>query len=852
MRFVALRPWALLIGPFAFACVPEPRSLAPEPPPPAPAAPEKAPAPKPKAFAYPPAPPGNVVDAAQGESVPDPYRWLESADDPGALAWTVLESELTRSLLDRPEREGLRKRLGELHDYARAWGHVRRGGALFFFRNEGLQAQASYCVRADARAEPRVLVDPGALGEGGAASIATAAPSPDGKWVAYALARAGSEFQEVLLKDVKTGREAPDRLARLRLPEVAWAKDGRGFYYASHAGAGGEGEGPGARVLWHRLGEPQDKDRVVFEAPEREAQLRPAVSEDGAWLVVVAGKRGEGAPHEVHAADLRRGGEAKPFAVLRGQGHAYRAVEVVDDRLVLITGRDAPRGRLVAVDLRKAAAAKPGGDAPLEELVAQPGEGVVRAAAVAGRKLLVETLERAKSVLSVYDLKGKAEGKVVLPGPGALAGLSGRPSDPEAMVEYASFTEPRAAYAYHVAKKELKPVFKPAPKFDASGYVVEQVAYPVRDGARATMFLVHRKDATPDGARLTYLVARGGPREALVPRYDPALFLLLERGGVVAVPNLRGGFESGEPWRSAGAAVDERGALDDLLAAARWLAARRVTRPSRLAVGDGGGGPLVAAALVEVPELFGAALCRSPLADMLRYPKLGAGARWLGDYGDPADPRAFAALQAYSPYHRAARGAAFPAVLVTAPARDEAVAPGHARKFVARLQAKGEGDEPWLLRVGPAAAPGGEAPLGARLDEEADRWAFVFWRLGAPEEAPAAKARGASSGGAPAASGRPARPASLPPASPPPAPPAPPTSPSPAPPASPSPASTSPGSPRPVSPPPASPPASPPTGGGWDVGPGTAGAPGSRPGGAPSLPPPSPPPPSLPPGAVEF
>ncbi|HEU4533118.1 MAG TPA: hypothetical protein VFS00_03335, partial [Polyangiaceae bacterium] len=503
MRFVPLGLWALL-GLHVSGCTPTPQSFPSEPPPPPEAPAPTAEAPKPKTFHYPPAPPGKAVDTMHGVTVADPYRWLESSDDSGALAWTVLESELARSQLDRPEREGLRKRLAELHDYGRAWGHVRRGGALFFFRNEGLQAQASYWVKADARAEARPLVDAGTVGEGGSASLPWAAPSNDGKSVAYAVARAGSEYQEVWVKDAKTGREAPDRLTRLRQPALAWAKDGKGFYYSNHPALGAEGEGaPGPRLLFHRLGEPVEKDRVVFEASERAALVRPLVSEDGAWLVIVAGKGGDAGPHEVHAADLRRG-EAKPFALLKNEGHAYRAVEVVDERLVLITGRDAPRGRLAAIDLRKAAA-KPGGDPALEDLVPQPAEGgVVRAAAVAGKKLLVETLEKAKSVLSVYDLKGKPEGKVTLPGAGALAGLAGRPSDPEALVEYASFTEPRAAYGYNVAKKELKPFFKPTPKFDPSGYVVEQVSYPLlKEGARATMFLVHRKDITPDGSRLT-------------------------------------------------------------------------------------------------------------------------------------------------------------------------------------------------------------------------------------------------------------------------------------------------------------------------------------------------------------
>lgn len=848
MRFTTLLPWALSLA--AVACTPRPDAPPPEPAHlPTETAPQ-AEAPKPKTFSYPPAPPGNVVDTVNGVSVPDPYRWLENSDDSGVLAWTVLEGDLTRSQLDRPDREGLRKRLAELYDYGRAWGHVRRGAALFFWKNDGLSAQSSFCVKADAKAEPRVLIDPSLLSENGTASVASALPSPDGKWVAYAVSRPGSEFQELSVRDVKAGRDTPDRLLRLKLPELAWSKDGRGFYYANHP-AGPEG-GPGPRVLFHRLGEPQEKDKAVFEAKDRTAIVRPLVSEDGAWLVVSAGKSGEAGPFEVQVADLRKGGEIKPFALLGAQaGHVYRPVEVVDERLVLITGRDASRGRLVAIDLRKAAASKAGGDAPIEELVPQPAEGaVVRTAAVVGKKLLVETLERAKSVLSVYDLKGKAETKVTLPGAGALEALGGRPSEAEAIVEYSSFTEPRAAYAYNVAKKELKPVFKPTTKFDASSYVVEFIAYPVRDAGRATMFLLHRKDLTPDGARLTYLVARGGPHEAMVPRYDPSLFLLLERGGVVAVPNLRGGFEAGEPWRSAGAPVDGRLALDDLLAAARWLSSHKVTRASRLAVG-GTGGPLAAAAMVETPDLFGAAIVRAPVTDMLRFPKLGAGARLLGDYGDPADSGAFASLHAYSPYHRAARGGDYPATLISAPGRDDFNTAAHARKLVARLQAKGRGDEPLLLRVGPPVGHGGEAPLGARLDEEADRWAFTFWRLGTPEEAPAGKSRGSATSARPSPSpASPTRPSPSPPATPARSAPTPSRPP---PPAAPSP------SPAAPSPAPAAPSPSPPIGGGWDVGPapgsgtgagtggtgGSSGAPKPRPGtsgssgtgGAPSLPP---------------
>jgi prolyl oligopeptidase len=466
---------------------------------------------------------------------------------------------------------------------------------------------------------------------------------------------------------------------------------------------------------------------MFFEKPtEKEVGVGGFVSYDGRWLIIRPGK-GASDKTEIWALDLGKPG-AKPVAVFTGFENAYQVAEVVDGKLYARTDRDAPLGRIIAVDLNRLPADNK--DAPFTELVPQ-GKDTIQAAYVKNRKLVVRRLRNASSALEVRSLAGRLERAIELPGIGSVGGISGEADQKEMFLSFSSYTMPSTNYRYDFDSGKLVLFSKPQVKVDPSQYQTEQVWYPSKDGTKVSMFLVHRKGLKKDGNRPVYLTAYGGFNISSTPGFSSTRFVFLEKGGVVAIPNLRGGGEYGEAWHVAGMREKKQNVFDDFIAAAEWLVASGWTKPERLAIqGGSNGGLLVSAVALQRPDLYGAVICQVPVADMLRYQKFTVGRYWIAEYGNAEVAADFPFLYKYSPYHNVRDGVAYPATLVTTADTDDRVAPGHGKKLAARLQSAQAGDEPILLRVETKAGHGAGKPTSKILDEQADIWTFVFWRLG--------------------------------------------------------------------------------------------------------------------------
>ncbi len=726
--------WSAVLGVAAAlslgACAtPAPR---PAPAPPAPTATVVAPTPTPRPFDYPAAPKGETVDDYHGTLVPDPFRSLENAEDPSTVAWVDAENVLTRRLLDRPLRETLETRITQLVDYPRIGVPTRKGRFTFFFKNTGLQDQSVYYVQEGAAGgQSRVLIDPNTLSPDGTVALTAVSPTRDGTLLGYALSRSGSDRQEIYVRDVATGRDLPDKLLWAKFTSIAWNADKRGFFYTRYpepgtVPAGEENYFP--KLYYHRLGDPQANDRLVFEKPgEREAFLGAGASFDGRWLFIQISK-GAGNKSEVHVLDLDARG-ARPLPVFTGYEHGYTLADAVRGRLYLRTDRGAPLGRVIEVDLTRLRRAG-GADAPFTEIVPESKDNLSYVAIVNGR-LVVDTLHDASDRLTVYGLGGKRESEIALPGIGTVGAITGEPDQTEMFLSFSSFTFPSTNYRYDFARKDLVLFQKPDVPVDTSLYETEQVWYPSKDGTQVSMFLVHRKGLARDGDRPAYLTAYGGFNVSITPYFLSSDFVLLEAGGVIAVANLRGGGEYGEAWHKAGMREKKQNVFDDFIAAAEWLVSSGWTKPARLAIeGGSNGGLLVAAVANQQPDLFGAVVCEVPVADMLRYHKYTVGSYWIPEYGNADVAADFPFLYAYSPYHNIRDGVRYPATLVTGADTDDRVTPGHAKKLAARLQASTSGEAPILLRVETKAGHGGGKPTSKRIDEAADIWTFVFWRLG--------------------------------------------------------------------------------------------------------------------------
>src|SRR6266446_186766 len=674
---------------------------------------------------YPPARKADVVDDYHGTKVADPYRWLENAEDPETAAWVEAENKLTASLLGGSEHEALKKRLQELFDYARVSVPEQRGGRYFYLRNTGLQNQSILFVREGRTGPERVLLDPNALSPDGTVALTATSVTRDGALMAYTLSKSGSDRQEIFVRDVATGENRSDHLRWAKFTSLAWTPDGKGFFYSRFPPPGTVPSGDEnyyCKVYHHRLGEGQDEDALVYERPEeKELVFASSVTRDGRFLLVTA-FRGASGKSEVFARDLKAPG-APMRPVFTGFADVWRFVDEVDGRFYFQTDKDAPLGRVVAVDLGR------GQTRPAEVL--SQGKDKLEAAAIVDRKLVAIRLRNANSRVELFALDGRPLGTVELPTIGTVAGLTGEPDQDEMFLGFTSYTCPATPFRYDFKTGVLAPFEKAPSKVDGAAYEVEQVFYPSKDGTKVSMFLVRRKGLPKDTKRPTLLYGYGGFNINLTPAFSPSAFVWLDRGGLLAVANLRGGGEYGEEWHRAGMQEKKQNVFDDFIAAAEWLATSGWTRREKLAIeGASNGGLLVGAVMTQRPELFGAVVCQVPVADMLRYHRFTVGRFWIPEYGSAEDPQLFPVLYRYSPLHNVKEGVAYPPTLVTTADTDDRVAPGMAKKFAARLQAADPGPRSVLIRVETKAGHGGGKPVSKQIEEQADVYRFLFKALG--------------------------------------------------------------------------------------------------------------------------
>ena len=689
-------------------------------------------------FDYPPTEKGEVVETLHGVEVEDPYRWLEDDAAPEVLAWVDAQNEVTFGhLRSLPEREAILARLTELRDHARRSAPFRFGENWFVRANDGLQDQ-DVLYRIEGPGEDptgwEVLLDPNELSDDGTVSVGTTAFTEDGSLLAYGLGESGSDWREFHVLEVATGEKRPDHLRWIKFSGASWTRDNGGFFYSRYPepdpGAAQGGVNRNQSLWYHALGSPQDADLLIHANPaEPDRGYGALVSDEGRYAVISISE-GTDERNRIHVLDLGSGGaprfDGEITPVLDDFDASYEFLGNDGQRFYFLTNRDAPRYRVVAVNI-----ARPDPENWLE--LVPEGEDRLERARIVGGRFVLAYLDDAKSRIEVRTLAGEFEREAPLPGIGSVSQLSGGREDEALHFVFSSFLFPPGVYRHDFGTGETTTHWAPEVPFPFDEYETNQVFFASADGTRAPMFLTHRKDLSRNGENPTLLYGYGGFNISLRPRFDPSNLVFLERGGVYAQANLRGGGEYGEEWRRAGMLENKQNVFDDFIAAAEFLIHDSVTRPDRLAIAGGSnGGLLVGAVLNQRPELFGAALPAVGVMDMLRFHEFTIGWAWTSDYGDPDDPEMFEVLRAYSPYHNIAPAEDFPATLVTTADHDDRVAPGHSFKYAARLQEiHGGRAEPVLIRIQKGAGHGGGMPVSMRLELEADRWAFVLHHLGA-------------------------------------------------------------------------------------------------------------------------
>jgi len=685
-----------------------------------------------KPLTYPPTRTVDVIDDYHGIKVADPYRWLENdvRTSPEVAEWVKAQNKVTQAYLESiPQRAEIQRRITDLWNYEKYSAPFKSGGRYFFFKNDGLQNQAVLYWQDSLDGEPRRLLDPNTWSKDGTIALTGVEVSDCGRYLAYGVADAGSDWNTWKVLNIATGEPLADELKWIKFSSASWTPDSKGFFYSRFPEPQStekfQATNENQRLYYHRLGTPQSDDVLVYRPAESKWTVSGTVTEDGRYLIISVGDGTTSRKNRVIYKDLSEP-YGLPTDLIPNHDNKYMFLGNDGPVFYFWTEWNAPKGQVIAIDIRKP-------DPKHWKTVVPEAQETLEAVSFVGNLLICEYLQDAKTAVKMYAPDGTFVRDLQLPGIGTASGFGGKRTDTETFYTFTSFTTPPSIYKYDLLTGQNKLLRQAQVKFDPSEYLVKQVFYPSKDGTKIPMFIAHKKNLTLDGTNPTLLYGYGGFNISITPSFSISRIQWLEMGGVLAVANLRGGGEYGESWHRAGTKLKKQNVFDDFIAAAEWLIAEKYTHPKKLAIqGGSNGGLLVGACMTQRPELFGACLPIVGVMDMLRFQRFTAGRFWVDDYGSSDNPEEFPVLYQYSPYHALLRKGptVYPATLVITADTDDRVVPGHSFKFIAALQAMQKGNAPVLARIETRAGHGAGKPTTKAIEEVADQWAFLVRNLG--------------------------------------------------------------------------------------------------------------------------
>ena len=671
----------------------------------------------------------DTVDTYFGEQVADPYRWLENDTCRQTAEWVRAENAVTRQYLDRiPMRASILKRLKETANYEKLGMPFEKGGKWYVYRNDGLQNQSVLYQmdRPDAPVgEQRVWLDPNTLSHDGTVALKDISFSADGRFMAYVISRNGSDWEEIFVKDVATGKTLQDHIEWAKFTSATWRGDG--FYYSAYdapeKGKETSAKNSVQKIYFHCVGTPQSQDRLFYQNPSEPLRFYSVgISRDE--TVMYMSEDGMDNGNNLYIRDLTQP-ESQFIQMTSDARFRYTPVETVDGRVYVLTNAGAPRYRLMVADIDRP------GYSDWREVVAE-GESVLEDATFVGDgQMVLQYLKDNCNRLYTYTTDGRRDGEILLPTFGSTA-VSGKPGQQKVFYSFTSYTVPNTIYAYDLASAKSRVLSAPKVAFRAQDYTTDMVFYTSKDGTRAPLFITHKKGMRLNGKNPLLLYGYGGFNVTYTPYFLSSMIPFMERGGVYVHAVLRGGGEYGEEWHLAGTKMHKQNVFDDFISAAEFLIEKGYTSKERLAIqGGSNGGLLVGACMTQRPDLFRVCLPAVGVMDMLRYHKFTIGWNWAPDYGTSEDSKEmFEYLKGYSPLHTLKPGVKYPATLVTTADHDDRVVPAHSFKFAARLQECQAGTAPVLISIGTNAGHGGGKPLAKRLEETADALSFTLWNMG--------------------------------------------------------------------------------------------------------------------------
>lgn len=665
----------------------------------------------------------DIQDNYFGTVVYDPYRWLEDDKSEETGAWVVAQNEVTEEYFSNiPYRQRIHDRLTQLWNYARYSVPFNEGNYYFFFKNDGIQNQSILYIQDSLNGKPRVFLDPNSLSPDGTTALGSYAVSRDGKYFAYALAKAGSDWNEIYVIETATGNQLQDKLEWVKFSAISWK--GSGFYYSRYDKPSGGSELSSRneyhKVYYHKLGEPQTSDELIYSSNEYPLRNYGGyTTEDEKYLIINESESTSG--NALYIMDLEKGSDFVKIA--EGFKYEYNIIHNEGNTLYLLTNDNAPCNKVVAVSL----------DKPAKEnwdLIIPEKRDVLQEVHIADGKFVAVYMKDATSLANVIDLKGTVLHEMQLPGIGTLSGFESKANQGQAFYAFTSFTFPSTIYSYNVSTNKSVVLYNSELDFDPGSYVSRQVFFTSKDGTKVPMFIVHRDNIKMDGNNPVYLYGYGGFNVSLTPSFSASRLVFLENGGIFVMVNLRGGGEYGEKWHKAGTKLQKQNVFDDFIAAAEYLIAKNYTLPKKIAIAGGSnGGLLVGACMTQRPDLYGVAIPAVGVMDMLRFHKFTIGWAWTGDYGSSDNETEFQYLLKYSPLHNLKEGICYPPTLITTADHDDRVVPAHSFKFAAKLQEVQACKNPTLIRIETKAGHGAGKPISKMIDEAADVWSFIMYNL---------------------------------------------------------------------------------------------------------------------------
>jgi prolyl oligopeptidase len=667
----------------------------------------------------------DIADTYFGVKVNDPYRWLEADSTSEVEEWVKEENSVTNEYLNKiPFRSSIKDRLTELWNYTSMSTPFNEGGKFFYFKKDTKQNQSVLYIQETLESEPRAILDPNKFSVDGSVSISDVSISSNGKYLAYSLAEAGSDWRKVKVLDINSGSDLSDEINWVKFSKISWFKDG--FFYsrfdAPKNGKNITGICKNQKVYYHKIGEPQDKDEIILgNSMLPSLMFTTQVTKNEKYLIIYETESTYG--NSLYIKNLNRNDGLVKLTI--GYEFEYQVIDDVNDNIIVRTNYKAPKYKLIKINVNSLDVGN------WRDILPEKKE-VLESCYTVGGKIVANYIDNAKSKVEVYEINGDKVNQIDFPTIGHFNEINGNYSDSIAFYSFSSFTVPTTIYKYNVNTNKSTEFFKPAVNFNFDDYETKQVFYTCKDQTSIPMFIVCKKGTKLNGKNPTLLYGYGGFNVNLLPNFSIDRLLWLENGGIYAQANIRGGGEYGDNWYKAGTKLNKQNVFDDFIAAAEFLIKERYTTPRFLAIsGSFNGGLLVGAAVNQHPELFKVALPDVGIMDMLRFNQFTIGESWVSDFGSSSDSIQFVNLYKYSPLHNVRSGVRYPAILVTTAERDDRVVPAHSFKYIANVQDKQRHSRnPSLIRIQAKGGHGIGTPTSILIDEATDTYAFTFYNLG--------------------------------------------------------------------------------------------------------------------------